>query len=155
MMVKKQMAVLLLVCAMVFASLGTPANAAGVDDAVSIKDLAHEPVVLSSLRDWDDGIVERAFATVKVNIPANTIAKAKEDTFYLEVGETVKINCSYSPDIASVDFGLIAPDGYFYYERVTNGSINKTIKVNQHGEYILAVRNNSSDTVRVLGFVNY
>ena len=56
---------------------------------------------------------------------------------------------------ASVDFGLLAPDGYFYYERVTSGDINKAIQVDERGTYILAVRNNSSDTVSVVGFVHY
>lgn len=73
----------------------------------------------------------------------------------LEENETVTINASYSPLSASVDFGLIAPDGYFYYSNVKNGSINKTIRVDERGNYMLAVRNNSSSTISVVGFVNY
>lgn len=75
--------------------------------------------------------------------------------FSLEVGDTVTFNCSYSPISSSVDFGVIAPDGYFYYKNVTSGSINDTIRVSQRGTYYLAVRNNSSSTVNITGFVNY
>lgn len=38
---------------------------------------------------------------------------------------------------------------------VDGGSINKTIQVSERGSYTLAIRNNSSSSVRVVGFVNY
>ena len=80
---------------------------------------------------------------------------AKDTKLPLEAGETVTINASYSPASASMDFGLIAPDGYFYYVNVDSGSINKTIRVDERGNYLLAVRNNSNRTVSVVGYVNY
>lgn len=55
----------------------------------------------------------------------------------------------------SMDFGLVTSDGYFYYINVDNGNINKTIRVEERGNYMLAVRNNSDDTVSVVGYVNY
>ncbi len=54
-----------------------------------------------------------------------------------------------------MDFGVIAPDGYFYFLNVEGGSINQSIRVSQSGSYAVAVRNNSSNTVFVVGFVNY
>jgi len=62
---------------------------------------------------------------------------------------------SYSPFSASVDFGVIAPDGLFYGLNTTTGSFDKAIKVNQRGHYYFAVRNNSSETISVSGYVNY
>lgn len=98
--------------------------------------------------------VARATGQFSMDIPANTMVKASS-SFPLEVGEVVTIKASYSPFSASVDFGLIAPDGLFYFINVTNGSIDQRIKVDQRGNYTLAVRNNSSQEISVSGFVNY
>ena len=54
-----------------------------------------------------------------------------------------------------MDFGLVAPDGKFYYFNVTDGSIDETIEVDESGYYTLQIRNNSSGIVKVSGFVNY
>lgn len=89
-----------------------------------------------------------------MDVPANTTVKANS-SFPLEVGEVVTIKAVYSPFSASVDFGLIAPDGYFYSLNANNGSFDESIEVNQRGYYTLAVRNNSSKTVNVSGYVNY
>lgn len=89
-----------------------------------------------------------------MEVPANKTVKAKS-SFPLEVGETVTIKASYSPFSASVDFGVIAPDGYFYSMNSKNGSFDNAIKVNQRGHYYFAVRNNSSETIDVSGYVNY
>lgn len=89
-----------------------------------------------------------------MDVPANTTVKANS-SFPLEVGEIVTIKASYSPFSASVDFGLIAPDGLFYGLNTMNGSFNKAIEVSQRGYYTLAVRNNSSGSIHVSGYVNY
>ena len=89
-----------------------------------------------------------------MDIPGGELLKANSD-FPLEAGETVTIKASYSPFSASVDFGLIAPDGYFYYINVTDGSFDETIEVDERGNYTLAIRNNSSKTISVSGYVNY
>lgn len=89
-----------------------------------------------------------------MEIPANTSSKASS-SFPLEIGEVVTIKATYSPFSASVDFGLIAPDGLFYGLNTNNGVFDKAIEVNQRGYYTLAVRNNSSETISVSGYVNY
>lgn len=99
-------------------------------------------------------ISPRASGSFNMSIPARTKAVADSD-FPLAAGETVTIKASYSPFSASVDFGLIAPDGKFHYFNVTDGSIDETIEVDESGYYTLQVRNNSSETVKVSGFVKY
>lgn len=89
-----------------------------------------------------------------MNVPANSAVKA-DKSFPLEVGEVVTIKATYSPFSASVDFGLIAPDGLFYGLNTEDGSFDKAIEVNQRGHYYLAVRNNSSQSIHVSGHVNY
>lgn len=89
-----------------------------------------------------------------MEVAAKTTIKANT-SFPLEIGEVVTIKASYSPFNASVDFGLIAPDGLFYGLNTTTGSFDKPIKVTQRGYYTLAVRNNSSDVIHVSGYVNY
>lgn len=89
-----------------------------------------------------------------MDVPGNTTVKANS-SFPLEVGEVVTIKATYSPFSASVDFGLIAPDGLFYGLNTTTGSFDKAIKVSQRGNYYFVVRNNSAETISVSGYVNY
>lgn len=89
-----------------------------------------------------------------MDIPGKTLLTANS-SFPLEVGETVTIKATYSPFNASVDFGLIAPDGLFYSLNTTNGSFDETFEIDQRGNYTFAVRNNSSGTISVSGYVNY
>lgn len=96
----------------------------------------------------------RATGSITWDIPAGATGKGKT-SFSLEAGEGVTINCSYSPRSASVDFGLIAPNGRFYYMAGKNGSINREIIVDERGEYYLAICNNSNNIVSVYGFINY
>lgn len=96
----------------------------------------------------------RATGRFNMDVPGGTIVKANS-SFPLEAGETVTIKASYTPFSASVDFGLIAPDGYFYYINVRNGSFDETIKVDKRGHYTFAVMNNASETISVSGYVNY
>lgn len=96
----------------------------------------------------------RASGSFSMSIAAKTKSLATS-SFPLEAGETVTINASYSPFSANVDFGLVAPDGKFYYFNITDGSINKTIKVSERGNYTLQIRNNSDVKIEVSGFVNY
>lgn len=96
---------------------------------------------------------ERASGKFSMEVSANKIVKASS-SFPMEAGEKVRINASYTPD-ASVDFGLIDPNGVFHYYNVTNGSIDKTIRIEERGTYTFAVRNNSSKAISVSGYVNY
>ena len=124
------------------------------DDVLQLEALPHDKLDMSSVQYFTSNVTPYAFGSIDTPVSSKQIAIA-EDSFSLEAGETVTINCSYSPASASVDFGLIAPDGYFYYVNSTNGSINSTLKVNARGQYTLAVRNNSSNTISVVGYVYY
>lgn len=96
------------------------------------------------------------FATNSFNLSITAKTKVRANmSFPLMAGETVTIKASYAPFSASVDFGLVAPDGNFYYFNITNGSIDKTIKVSESGDYTLQIRNNADVDVKVVGFVNY
>lgn len=108
---------------------------------------------------YDDAKVESAAilrASGSFNVSVNPYARAKGDTdFPLEAGETVRIYATYSPDSASVDFGLVDPDGVFHYVRAENGSVDTTFEVPESGNYRLGIKNNSGQTVKVSGFVRY
>lgn len=100
------------------------------------------------------GLEVRATGKFDIEVPANSTVKA-DSSFPLEVGEVVTIKATYSPFSASVDFGLIAPDGLFYGLNTKTGVFDEAIKVSQRGHYYFAVRNNSSETIHVSGHVNY
>ena len=98
--------------------------------------------------------ISRATGKFNMTIAANKLRRA-DSSFPLEAGETVRINAVYSPDSASVDFGLIDEDNVFHYITVTDGNIDTTIEIEARGNYTLAIRNNSSNEVDVSGFVQY
>lgn len=126
-------------CVIVFNCFGFNAKADDVDDVKVYE-------VYSN--------VERASGRFSVDIPGNTLA-VTSSAFPLEIGETVAINASYSPRSASVDFGLIAPDGLFYSFGAKDGRFDKSIEVDQRGNYTLAIRNNADFDISVSGFVTY
>lgn len=96
----------------------------------------------------------RATGHFSMEIPGNTTVKAAT-SFPLVAGETVAINAVYTPQSASVDFGLLAPDNLFHPVNTTDGSFDETIRVNEKGDYTLVIRNNSSYTISVSGYVTY
>lgn len=96
----------------------------------------------------------RAYGQITGTISAGK-TKGDPTAFSLEMNETVTINCTFSPRDANIAIGLIAPDGNFYYTNTTGGSAQKTIQVNESGTYYFAIRNNSTHTVTVVGFVYY
>lgn len=138
----KRIICMILICMMLITSITSPVYAAEAD--------YYGPPRISI----DNNISPLATGSFNMTIPANTKAVANS-SFRLAAGETVTIKASYSPFSASVDFGLIAPDGKFYYFNVTDGSIDKSIQVSDSGEYTLQIRNNSENAVQVMGFVNY
>lgn len=73
----------------------------------------------------------------------------------MAAGEQVTINCTFSPRTADVDFGLITPSSDFIFVRGEDGDCNQTIRLEESGNYYFAVRNNTSRTVEVLGYVYY
>lgn len=98
--------------------------------------------------------VSRASGRFSAEVPADTLYTAKS-SFPLEAGETVSISAVYSPRPASVDFGVIAPDGLFYSVNTTAGSFDGAIEVSEKGYYTFAIRNNASSTLSVSGYVSY
>lgn len=98
--------------------------------------------------------ITRATGNFNITIKANS--KMKADTaFSLAAGETVRIRANYSPEDASLDFGLVDSEGVFHYINVMTGSIDKTIEIPENGSYTLMIRNNSSKAVVVTGIVRY
>ena len=154
MRIKKFLAVFL-ACAITMGALSLTASAdtGHSDDILRMEDMKREMIDVSKVEVLEESSM-RATGSINSDIPANTLG-VSDIKFSLEVGETVTINCSYSPAIASMDFGVIAPDGYFYFLSVKEGSINRSIAVSQRGGYSMAIRNNSSYIVTVVGFVNY
>lgn len=96
----------------------------------------------------------QAFNSFQMNLLAGELGKA-ESSFSLAAGETVTINAVYTPADASVEFGLISPDGLFHPLPGSDGAFKATIEVPTRGQYTLAVRNNSHGEVSVAGVVNY
>ncbi len=99
-------------------------------------------------------VTPRATQSFHITLGAKKTLTA-DTSFPMAAGETVTITASYSPSSASLDFGLVAPDGSFYYFNETDGSVDRTIQVDETGDYTFQVRNNSYSTVEVSGFVNY
>ena len=137
----KRILCMVLCCVLLVGVVSIPANAAEIQTTL---------LEIS----YDDLVSPLATGSFNMTIPAKTNAQG-DIVFPLAAGETVTIKASYSPFSASVDFGVIAPDGNYYGFNITNGSIDKTIRVSESGDYILQIRNNSSTEVEVSGFVNY
>lgn len=130
----KRLCSILLLCALVLGCFAMPVSAANIPDGDLIM-----PLASGSFRH-----------TLSKN---STVAIDAE--FYLDTGDTISYNCTYTPKSASIDFGFVAPDGLFYSLNSTTGSINKSIRVNQTGSYTLAIRNNENYAVTVSGTVKY
>lgn len=139
----KRVVCIVLSCVMVLGTMIVPANAVEVENTTAL-----DSSIIFSI--WQ----QRATVSFSTEIPANRKAMANS-SFPLVAGETITIKASYAPFDASVDFGVIAPDGKFYYFNVTGGSIDKTLIVDQNGDYTFQMRNNSGGEVKVSGFVNY
>lgn len=137
----KKLFCMALACLLVVGSLSVPVDAAETEITIP------ESTMMNIM-------VPRATGSFSMTIPARTKLSANT-SFPLTVGETVTIKASYAPFSADVDFGLIAPNGVFYYFNITDGSIDKTIQVSMNGDYTLQIRNNSYFEVEVAGFVNY
>ena len=135
MWMKKQLS-LALACALALSCLWVSAGAAEV--------VTPEPEL----------VVARATGRFSDDIPANTAIQTSTK-LPLERGEVVTIRAVYSPEYADVDFGLVDSDGLFHYVNVTDGSVDTSIEVDQRGTYTFAIRNNSSFSISVSGYINY
>jgi len=96
----------------------------------------------------------RATNRVNTDIQPDSIVRVGTP-LSMEADELITINCTYSPRTADVDFGLITPRNTFIFVEGEDGDCNQTIQVSQTGNYYFAVRNNTSRTVEVLGYVYY
>ena len=96
----------------------------------------------------------RASGRINIKVSAGKIGKAST-SFPLEKGDIVEIKASYAPANVSFNVGLIAPDGQFYYDTVSDGKIDEKIEVSQHGYYTLTIENTSDFDVTINGYVNY
>lgn len=137
----KRIICMVLACVAIVGAVSVPASAAEIE--------------ITALDNFTDKLIA-PFATRSFNmsIPAKSKVIANS-SFPLAAWETVTIKASYSPFSASVDFGLVDSQGTFYYFNVTDGSVDKTIQVEESGDYTLQIRNNSNVEVKVSGFVNY
>ena len=133
---KRNVFCVLLMCMILLGSFATIVCAVSMSDEVQTFSMA------------------RASGRFSLDVPGNVMFEA-DRSFSLDAGESVTIEANYSPWSASVDFGLIAPDGLFYPVRGQNGSINKTIEIVERGNYTFAIRNNSSVEISVSGYVKY
>ena len=137
----KRIICMVLACVAIVGAVSVPASAAEIE--------------ITALENFTDKLIA-PFATRSFNmsIPAKSKVIANS-SFPLAAWETVTIKASYSPFSASVDFGLGDSQRTFYYFNVTDGSVDKTIQVEESGDYTLQIRNNSNVGVKVSGFVNY
>ena len=130
----KKLLALVLACMMLLGCLGVSAAAAQPQETEAVAIMATD--------------------RFNVSIPANS-AKEAGVSFSLAAGEVVTIKATYAPFNASVDFGLIAPNGLFYGLSGSDGVFDEGIQVSQTGLYRLAIRNRSSVAIDVSGYVNY
>ena len=93
-------------------------------------------------------------ASNSFEVPAGEIMTA-DTSFSMAAGESVKFHAVYEPREASVDYGLISPDGLFHPIRAEDGYIDASMKISTRGKYTFAIRNNSDVEVRTTGYVNY
>lgn len=146
----------ILAYAIVVSCLVVPAHGSENSDerVISQKDLSYEWVDLTQVKFWEDSAMPLTTASFNQSIPAHSICTVSPQLSF-RAKHLVTFNCSYSPSSASMDFGVLTPDGRFYAIPVKGGSINQTLEISQAGNYSVAIRNNSSQTVSVVGFVEY
>lgn len=151
----KRLICMLFVCIAMICGSFAPAGAtqAPAKDIIRMEDMEWDLLEPSAVIYSIDGAVPLTTESVSTNISPFSIKAVSQIS--LKSGDALTLNCSYSPPSADVDAGVIAPDGKFYKTKGEEGSISKTIIVNQSGSYWVAVRNNSSQTVRVVEFVEY
>lgn len=99
-------------------------------------------------------VIMRSTGQINHTIPANTIVFLT-DWISLDKDELIKYNCTYTSKSASVDFGYVDANNAFYYLSSTSGSIYKSLKVREPGEYIIAIRNNAPYDITVTGSIRY
>lgn len=154
MKVRRLMCVLM-ACVLVLCSIIPPAGAMEApSEIIWLEDLDWEWIDLSTVDCLQEDVAPQTTDSIN-SVLADKSVHTVTSFLSLQANHLVTFNCSYSPSSASVDFGVVTSGGKFYSINVKEGSIHQAVRINQAGNYAVAVRNNSSQTVCVVGFVNY
>lgn len=124
----------LLACLVVFSFAALPASAASAPS--------------------DTAVVMRAGGRIDCSISAHTIAPVGTE-FYLEKGDKITFDCTYTPKYSRLDFGYLDSNYAFHYLDCVNGSIYEAVSVPQSGQYTIAIRNNEDYAVTIKGTIKY
>lgn len=151
----KRLMCVLMACVLTLAAIIPPAGAADASsEVIWLEDLEWEWIDLSAVEYDAAGPAPLTSVEVDKTVSAHSVGYFSSFMSF-KANDVVAFNCSYSPSSANMDFGVVSSTGKFHLINVKGGSISQTIGINQAGNYAVAVRNNSSQTVRVVGFVNY
>lgn len=151
----KRLIHMLVACVALLCCAATPVSAAQVPcgEIIWLENMEYDLIdPLTITQSVDEAL---PLATGSTNTTVSPFSTKATGQISLQANDIITFNCSYSPLSASMDFGVIASNGRFHYVNVKGGSINQAIGISQSGSYTVAIRNNSSQTVRVVGFVNY
>lgn len=138
-----------LACAALIGCLGTSAGAEEVHSAVSPAVSGQEVLPLSAR-----SALEPKSGSFQTTVRSKKVVTIG-DPLYLDKGESVTFVCTYAPKSADVDFGLLDSDGVFHHVSGSDGRIDRTIRIEEWGEYTPAVRNNSAFSVSVTGHIDH
>lgn len=146
---------MLMACTLMLIGVIPPAGAAEApSEVIRLEDMEWEWIDLSTVDGPQGDLASQTTDSINIVLAGNSM-QSVTPFLSLSANDIVTFNCSYSPSSASMDFGVLTPDGRFYFINVKGGSIQHSIRITQAGNYAVAIRNNSSQTVRVVGFVNY
>ena len=118
------------------------------------KDTTCEWIDVSQIESSENDIMLLSGASIRKAVSAHSIGKASP-LISLKAGNVVSFDCSYSPASASMDFGILSSNGKFYSINTQIGTINDLLGVSYSGDYYIAIRNNSDQSVTVTGTVEY
>ena len=149
---KKRFLTLFFVCILILGCVGTVF--ATDEQIVNLSELVCEEIDNDQVEVMKMFLATRATQRIDADIAAGKTVKDVTAS-PLEVGDVVTMNLTFSPPEADMDFGLIAPDKKFYSFKGADGTFKEKIQVSMTGTYYLAIRNNSRNTVSVVGFVYY
>lgn len=154
-MKKRRLMCMLMACTLMLIGAISPAGAAEAPgEVIRLEDMEWEWIDLSTVDGPQGDFAPQTTDSINI-VLAGKSTQAVTSFLSLSANDVVTFNCSYSPSSASLDFGVITSSGKFYSVNVKGGSFQRSIGISQAGSYAVAVRNNSSQTVRVVGFVNY
>ena len=116
------------------------------------KDISWEWIDSSQVEFSENDIMMLSEASINHTVGAHVIKRASP-LISLQARDKIVFNCTYAPSSASVDFGILTPDNKFYPISGQDGKINQSLLVSYSGDYYIAIRNNSNQSVTVTGTV--